>query len=33
VRVTEELVARAVPLLQSAASDLATDLAAERPSA
>jgi IclR family acetate operon transcriptional repressor len=33
VRVTEELVARAVPLLQSAANDLATDLAAERPSA
>jgi IclR family acetate operon transcriptional repressor len=33
VRLTDELVERAVPLLRSAAEDLATDLAAERPSA
>ena len=33
VRMTHELMERAVPLLQSAARDLAADLAAERPSA
>lgn len=32
-RMNAALVARAIPLLQSAAADLATDLAAERPSA